>query len=49
MDERGVIMRKTISAAALAGLLLLTIEGLHANAARVSNEDSGTVVIVFKD
>jgi hypothetical protein len=49
MDERGVIMRKTISAAALAGLLLLSIEGLHANAARVSNEDGGTVVIVFKD
>jgi hypothetical protein len=43
-------MRKTISSAALAGLLLLTIEGLHANAAPVSKEDGGgTVVIVFKD
>ena len=42
-------MRKTISAAALAGLLLLTIEGFHANAAPVSTEDGGSVVIVFKD
>jgi hypothetical protein len=49
MDVRGVIMRKAISSVALAGLLLVTIKGLHANAAPVSKEDGGTVVIVFKD
>jgi hypothetical protein len=42
-------MGKTISSAALAGMLLLTIEGHHAIAAPVSKEDGGEVVIVFKD
>ena len=42
-------MGKTISSAALVGLLLLTIAGPDANAAPVSKEDGGTVVITFKD
>ena len=42
-------MGKTISSAALVGLLLLPIADHHANAAPVSKEDNGTIVIVFKD
>jgi hypothetical protein len=42
-------MHKIISSAALVGLALLTIEALHANAAPVSKEDSGAIVIRFKD
>ena len=42
-------MRKHVFPAALLGLLLLTFEGLHANAAPVSKDDNGTLVIVFKD
>jgi hypothetical protein len=42
-------MGKSISSAALVGLLLLTIAGHHANAAPASKEDGGTVVITFKD
>jgi hypothetical protein len=42
-------MGKAISAAALAGLLVFAIEGLHANPAPFSKEDGGTVVIIFKD
>ena len=42
-------MGTTISSAALVGLLLLTIADHHANAAPVSKEDGGTVVITFKD
>jgi hypothetical protein len=49
VDVRGVIMGTTISSAALVGLLLLTIADHHANAAPVSKEDGGTVVITFKD
>ncbi len=40
-------MHKLISSAALVGLVLLT--GLHANAAPVSKEDDGAIVIHFKD
>jgi hypothetical protein len=43
------MMRKPVFPAALLGLLLLSFEGLHANAAPVSKEDNGTLVIVFKD
>jgi hypothetical protein len=43
------MMRKPAFSAALLGLLLLTFEGLHANAAPVSKEDNVTLVIVFKD
>ena len=42
-------MRKPSFSAPLLGLLLLTVEGLHANAAPVPMEDNGTLVIVFKD
>jgi len=42
-------MHKIIFSAAAIGLVLLAIEGLHANAAPTSKEDGGTVVIVFKD
>jgi hypothetical protein len=42
-------MWDTISSAALIGLLLFTIVGHHANAAPVSKEDGGKVVITFKD
>jgi hypothetical protein len=41
-------MRRTISFAALVGLLLVMLDGrLHA--APLENQDAGTVVIVFKD
>lgn len=50
MSLWGAIMRKSISSAALAGLLLLlAIEGFQADAAGTSKDDGGTVVIVFKD
>ena len=42
-------MRKPAFCALLLGLLILTVEGLHANAAPVPSEDNGTLVIVFKD
>jgi len=42
-------MRKIISSAAVVGLVLLTIEGLHANTAPGSKEDGGTIIIRFKD
>lgn len=42
-------MRKPAFSALLLGLLLLTVEGLHANAAPLPTEDNGTLVIVFKD
>lgn len=42
-------MRKSVFSALLLGLLLLTVEGLHTNAAPVPMEDNGTLVIVFKD
>jgi hypothetical protein len=49
MEVRGVIMRKAFCSAALGGLLVLTIAGVPANAAPVSSDDGGAVVIVFKD
>lgn len=42
-------MGKTICSVALVGLLLFSVAGHHANAAPVSKEDGGTVVITFKD
>ena len=42
-------MRKLVFSAALLGLLLLTFQGQHANAAPVSKDGNGTLVIVFKD
>jgi len=43
------MMRKPVFSSALLGLLLLTFEGQHANAAPVSKDDNSTLVIVFKD
>lgn len=42
-------MRKVLLSAALAGLLLFTGEALPASTAHAQKDDTGTVVIVFKD